>query len=160
MTAPNIAADARFLVDRLAEVDFSLSPDDFARDWCGHIAPAIARLKSALDARASADAGQPVGAGLHSALAELYAACELRANREGGDFGPDIGPAAERAEAALAAPAPAPAPQDASAGLIRAVVKSCRQWMIRWANNHDCRISVSEDELIAFFRQSQKGKAA
>lgn len=32
----------------------------------------------------------------------LYAACEQRANEEGGDFGPDIGPAAEAVEHALA----------------------------------------------------------
>lgn len=38
---------------------------------------------------------------LYEALVALHAACELRANQEGGDFGPDIGPAAELAKAAL-----------------------------------------------------------
>jgi hypothetical protein len=40
---------------------------------------------------------------LREALSALLDACELRANREGGDFGPEIGPAAERAAAALRA---------------------------------------------------------
>jgi len=39
---------------------------------------------------------------LLAALNALYKACEWRANQEGGDFGPDIGPAAEMADAAIA----------------------------------------------------------
>jgi hypothetical protein len=38
---------------------------------------------------------------LRKALRDLYDACELRANREGGDLGPDIGPAAYAALEAL-----------------------------------------------------------
>jgi hypothetical protein len=38
------------------------------------------------------------------ALQQLYNACEYRANRDGGDFGPDIGPAAYEALAALGVP--------------------------------------------------------
>lgn len=37
-----------------------------------------------------------------AALTALYEACERRANEEGGDFGDDIGPAAELADAAIA----------------------------------------------------------
>ncbi len=39
---------------------------------------------------------------LLAALKALYTAVELRANREGGDFGEDIGPAAEIAAQAIA----------------------------------------------------------
>ena len=52
---------------------------------------------------------------LERALRRLYYACELRANKEGGDFGPIIGPAAEIADAALSgtpAPAEHPVPGD------------------------------------------------
>lgn len=38
----------RFLLDRLNELDLSLSSDDFARDWMGHIEPAIGRFNAAL----------------------------------------------------------------------------------------------------------------
>jgi hypothetical protein len=43
---------------------------------------------------------------LREAAKALYDACELRANQEGGDFGPDIGLAAEQVSAALAATEP------------------------------------------------------
>lgn len=39
---------------------------------------------------------------LLEALVALYDACELEANRRGGDFGPIVGPAAEQADAAIA----------------------------------------------------------
>ena len=39
---------------------------------------------------------------LLEALEGLCAACELRANREGGDYGPEIGPYAYAAEIAIA----------------------------------------------------------
>lgn len=37
---------ARFLVDRLDELDWSLEPDEFLSDFYGHVAPAISRLKN------------------------------------------------------------------------------------------------------------------
>lgn len=41
----NTEQRAQFLCDRLDELDFSLSMDDFAREFHGHVAPALSRLK-------------------------------------------------------------------------------------------------------------------
>lgn len=43
-------AEAQFLCNRLDELDFSQSMEDFTRDHCGHVDPSHARLKSALAA--------------------------------------------------------------------------------------------------------------
>lgn len=57
--------------------------------WC------LERCRAAL-AEAEKDESE-----LLAALKALYAACEHRANTEGGDFGEIIGPAAEQAEQVL-----------------------------------------------------------
>jgi hypothetical protein len=44
-----LLACGRFLLDRLDELDFSMSMDDFAREHAGHVDPAIARFRAALD---------------------------------------------------------------------------------------------------------------
>jgi hypothetical protein len=62
-----------------------------AHGWRGYLGPCLTPVEVAALA-AERDA-------LREALSALLDACELRANREGGDFGPEIGPAAERAEA-------------------------------------------------------------
>ena len=45
-----VDAAARFLMDRIDEMDFSLSMEDFTRDWYGHVEPAFERFKHAIDA--------------------------------------------------------------------------------------------------------------
>ncbi|WP_174549161.1 hypothetical protein [Novosphingobium rosa] len=43
-----VVAEAQFLADRLNEMDWSLSMDDFANEFGGHVAPPLARLGTAL----------------------------------------------------------------------------------------------------------------
>jgi hypothetical protein len=47
-----IASEARFLIDRLRELDWS-DLDVTFRDFCGHVEPSISRLKGALDRRST-----------------------------------------------------------------------------------------------------------
>ena len=39
---------AQFLIDRIDEIDWSLAPEDFARQWDGHVDPPLCRLRNAL----------------------------------------------------------------------------------------------------------------
>ncbi len=41
---PGVLEEARFLLDRISELDWSLDRDDFARDWHGHVEPSLVRL--------------------------------------------------------------------------------------------------------------------
>jgi Lar family restriction alleviation protein len=41
---------ARFLLDRLGEIEWSGTPEEFWQEWFGHVEPAISRLHSALAA--------------------------------------------------------------------------------------------------------------
>lgn len=43
-----IMGDCAFLIDRIDELDWSLDPDDFAREWSGHVDPALCRARAAL----------------------------------------------------------------------------------------------------------------
>jgi hypothetical protein len=43
--ASPVGEAANFLLNRLAELEI---PEDLAREWMGHVEPAIARLKTAL----------------------------------------------------------------------------------------------------------------
>lgn len=43
-----MAAEAQFLLDRLGDLEWSGIPDEFWRDWNGHVEPSIARLRAAL----------------------------------------------------------------------------------------------------------------
>jgi pyrimidine operon attenuation protein/uracil phosphoribosyltransferase len=46
---PGLVTQGQFLCDRLAELEFS-DIEGLARDFCGHVEPAISRLRIALDA--------------------------------------------------------------------------------------------------------------
>ena len=43
-----VEREAAFLLDRLSELEWSDIPDDFWRDWNGHVEPSLARLRAAL----------------------------------------------------------------------------------------------------------------
>lgn len=43
-----LRADAQFLLERVAELDWSSPLDDIIRDWVGHMEPAVARLRTTL----------------------------------------------------------------------------------------------------------------
>ena len=40
--------EGQFLLDRIDQLDWSLEPDDFAREWNGHVEPPLARFRAAL----------------------------------------------------------------------------------------------------------------
>ena len=42
--------EGQFLLDRIDQLDWSLEPDDFAREWNGHVEPPLARFRDALSA--------------------------------------------------------------------------------------------------------------
>ena len=46
--APALADDGQFLLDRLAEFENRISTDEDAREFHGHVAPAIARFRAAI----------------------------------------------------------------------------------------------------------------
>lgn len=43
-----LRAQAQFLADRIADLDWGAVPDSFYRDWNGHVAPALARMNATL----------------------------------------------------------------------------------------------------------------
>ena len=45
--APDLAADGKFLLDRLSDFESEIS-DEQAREWFGHVQPAIARFRAAI----------------------------------------------------------------------------------------------------------------
>ena len=54
--APDLLIDGEFLADRLQELDgASASPEEFVREFYGHVAPALARFRAAT-VRARGDA--------------------------------------------------------------------------------------------------------
>lgn len=46
--APDLYGDGQFLLDRLSEFERELADDHVAREFMGHVAPAIARFRAAL----------------------------------------------------------------------------------------------------------------
>lgn len=46
----DMAGHGEFLLARIDELDLSMDPDVFAREWNGHIEPPLARLRAALTA--------------------------------------------------------------------------------------------------------------
>jgi hypothetical protein len=44
-TLLRIRDESSFLLDRLSELEWSDIPEDFWRDWNGHVEPSIARLR-------------------------------------------------------------------------------------------------------------------
>lgn len=47
-SSPRVEEDARFLLERLTEFELCDDAEQMARDWMGHIEPAIGRLRAAL----------------------------------------------------------------------------------------------------------------
>lgn len=45
----NLHVDGQFLLDRIDQLDWSVDAEEFFRDWCGHVEPAIARLRAAIE---------------------------------------------------------------------------------------------------------------
>lgn len=43
--SPTVISDSQFLLDRLAELEI---PEQLARDWYGHVEPAIERLRASI----------------------------------------------------------------------------------------------------------------
>ena len=94
------------------------TPGPWHIDWNGGMAPRILGLHAPGITREIADVRFHDGSNdpqvhanarliaaapeLLAALVALRDACEVRANREGGDYGPEIGPAVELAATAIA----------------------------------------------------------
>lgn len=57
MTAPQTVADVlatgRFLLDRLVDHEVRMTSDEDAREWFGHVTPAMERFRAALRAAAT-----------------------------------------------------------------------------------------------------------
>ncbi|CAO3426547.1 hypothetical protein [Azospirillum argentinense] len=65
-----VIADARFLLDRLTDLDFGQGMEDFVRDFSGHVDPAMARLRMSLSAAPTPTAQ---GMGWSKALEDIAA---------------------------------------------------------------------------------------
>jgi hypothetical protein len=53
-----VASSGQFLLDRLDELDWSQSFDDFSRDYSGHVDPAISHFRAAINAIKGTDNGR------------------------------------------------------------------------------------------------------
>lgn len=53
--APYMAAAGQFLIDRLDEFEREIQSDDLAREWMGHISPALHRFRAAISRATSSE---------------------------------------------------------------------------------------------------------
>jgi hypothetical protein len=51
-----LRADGSFLLDRLDDFEREIQDDNLAREWSGHVSPAIARFRAALSSHKRGDA--------------------------------------------------------------------------------------------------------
>lgn len=46
--SPEMLEHGQFLLDRIDELDFADMPEEFMRDWIGHVEPALSRFRAIL----------------------------------------------------------------------------------------------------------------
>jgi hypothetical protein len=46
--APCVIETGAFLLDRIDDLDWSLRPEEFEREWHGHVEPALSRFRAAI----------------------------------------------------------------------------------------------------------------